>query len=268
MTIPQIIFLLLLTTTILADDFYRLEHSELLPAEASDCEQYPVKYAVHWSCSHRERYRPATKSEAELARIQAELNNTKKAQVLINQGDLYFAMDDYLNAEQAYRQALKVQPALATGWIKLAQFYSALNRDKDALQILLNSREIILDAADIYYETGLVQVRLRDFSEAIISLAKAALLVPENPYYSYVYGIAMNSYQGPDKALDILHKAYKLHPENKAIITALMAINQDIDHIRGALRYAEKLLVLEPDNTALQRLIRQLKSDIETVKKD
>lgn len=268
LTIQPIIFLLLFTTIALADDFYWLEHSNSLPGQEPDCEQYHVKYAAHWSCSHRQRFIPKAKSDAELAQIQAALNQTKKAQAMINQGDLYYEMDDYLNAEQAYRQVLKLQPTLTMAWIKLAQFYSALNRDKDALQILHNSLEKITDDADIYYETGLIQVRLRFFSEAIISLAKAALLAPENPHYSYVYAIAVNSDQRPGEALNILHKAYQLHPENKAILTALTAINQDNNHNIAALRYAGKLLTLEPDNTALQRLVVQLKSGIEAVKKD
>lgn len=268
LTIQPIIFLLLFTTIALADDFYWLEHSGLLATEEAVCVQYHMKHAVHWSCSHRQRFIPKAKSDTELAQIQAALNQTKEAQAMINQGDLYYAMDDYLNAEQAYRQVLKLQPTLTMAWIKLAQFYSALNRDKDALQILHNSLEKITDDADIYYETGLIQVRLRFFSEAIISLAKAALLAPENPHYSYVYAIAVNSDQRPGEALNILHKAYQLHPENKAILTALTAINQDNNHNIAALRYAGKLLTLEPDNTALQRLVVQLKSGIEAVKKD
>lgn len=72
-------------------------------------------------------------------------------------------------------------------WIKLAQFYSDLNREHDALQTLHQASELIADNADIYYDMGLVQVRLRGFSKAVTSLAKAAVKAPENAHYSYGY---------------------------------------------------------------------------------
>ena len=226
------------------------------------CIQYSGQQAIDWSCSHRERFIPAAKSDTELTQLALERTETrKKAEALVDQGDSYFEMDDYQKAEQAYRQALLLQSTLASGWIKLALFYSHLNRDKDALQVLHNGLQKIPDDADILHEMGLIQVRLRLLSEAIFSLARAALLAPENPHYSYVYAIAMNSYQRPDEALAILQKAYHLHPENKEIITALISINQDNNYNLDALKYAEQLLELEPDDVSLQNFIKLLKLD-------
>ena len=54
----------------------------------------------------------------------------------LNLGLLYQRMNDYQKAESAYRQALKLQPEFVPAWINLARFYSDLNREKDALQIL------------------------------------------------------------------------------------------------------------------------------------
>lgn len=270
---PTILFLFLLMTVLshnlsFAEGFSSAEGS--FPADGSwnhsigseKCVQYSGQQAIDWSCSHRERFIPVAKPDTEMAQLALEKAEIRiKAEALVNQGDSYYEMDDYQKAEQAYRQALRLQSTLSSGWIKLALFYSNLNRDKDALQVLQNGLQTIPDDADIFHEMGLIQVRLRLLSEAIFSLARAALLAPENPHYSYVYAIAMNSYQRPDEALDILHKAYHLHPENKEIITALISINQDNNHNMDALKYAEKLLELEPDDVSLQNFVKLLKLD-------
>lgn len=247
-----------------ADGSLPADGSTNLLTEQTSCKQYSVKQAVYWSCSHLERFTVKKISDIELAQIINALKKARKVKSLLGQGDLDFAADDYVKAEQAYRQALRLQPELNMTWIKLALFYSDLDRDADALQILHNALEQIADNANIYYEMGLIQVRLRDFSAAIDSLAKAAILAPENAHYSYVYAIAMNSNQRSDKALDILRKANKIHPENEKILTALITINQDNAHNIEALKYAEKLLEFDQSNSSIQALIMQLKSDIES----
>ncbi|MCW8930729.1 MAG: hypothetical protein OQL19_10870 [Gammaproteobacteria bacterium] len=222
--------------------------------QSKQCVQYPGSLKHQTSCAHQERFVPRTPSAEELYQM-----DYQQAWSFLKKGDKSYENDDYAGTERAYRQALKLLPNLPDAWLKLAAFYSNLNRDKDALQILQNSLIQISDNADIYHEMGLLQVRLRIFSEAIVSLAKAALLAPENPHYSYVYGIAMNSFQRTDEALDILYKAHLLHLDNKEILTGLMSINEDNDNHVEALKYAEKLIVLEPENTALKNYIIRLK---------
>lgn len=211
------------------------------------CLDHPVLLDYQSSCLHHERFVPRTPSAEELS------------QLLMHSADTYYELGNYLETERAYRQALQVKSDTPGVWLKLATFYSNLNREKDALQVLQNGITKIPDNADIYHETGLIQVRLRLLSEAIVSLAHAALLAPENPHYSYVYGIAMNSYQRPEEALVILNKAYLLHPADKEIITALVSINQDNDNSAEAYHYAEKLLELDPDNISLQQFVLKLK---------
>ena len=227
----------------------------------SECFQFSVKQSVQWSCAHRERF---ILDEDAIALEQYELKKAqmlKRIENLLNQGDAYYEVGNYPKAEQAFRQGLQLNAASPTAWLRLASFYNNLNREADALQTLENGLEQVPDNADIYYEMGLLQVRLRLLSKAIVSLAKAALLAQENSHYSYVYAIAMNSYQRPDEALDILQQAYLLHPEDENILTALISINQDNKHNIEALKYAKKLLALDPDNPSLQNFVEQLKPD-------
>ena len=190
--------------------------------------------------------------------IDGQLFNSERPESQVNLGNLYHSMNDSLKAEKAFRQALKLQPKFVPAWINLAQFYSVLNREKDALQTLQMGLEKIPDSADIHHAVGLAQVRFKLLSEAVVSLEKAALLAPENAYYYYVYGIAVNSYQGPEAALQVLNEAHQLHPENMDILMALFTINQENGHIKDALSYAEKIIKLEPDNVYIKNFILQL----------
>lgn len=223
-----------------------LMHSE----QSKKCINTTVFLKHPSSCLHRERFIPETPSADELIHI------------LIKSADTYYELGDYANTEKTYRQALQVKSDSPDAWLKLAVFYSNLNRERDALQILHNGLIKNPDNADIYHEMGLIQVRLKQLAEAIVSLAKAALLAPENPHYSYVYGIAMNSYQRSEEAIDILKKAHLLHPDNQEIITALITINQDNSNSDEAYYYAEKLLELDPENTSLQQFVLKLKSNM------
>ncbi|MDX2506313.1 MAG: ammonia-forming cytochrome c nitrite reductase subunit c552 [Gammaproteobacteria bacterium] len=191
--------------------------------------------------------------------IDGQLFNAERPGSHVNLGNLYHSMNDDPRAEQAYRQALKLQPQFVPAWINLAQFYSDLQRDKDALQTLQQGLQQVSKSAELHHATGLAQVRLKLLSEAIVSLQKAAQLAPENSRYSYVYAIALNSYQRPGEALDVLQQAHEQHPQNREILSALVSINHDNAHSDKSLHYAEKILQLEPDNTAIQGFIMQLK---------
>jgi tetratricopeptide (TPR) repeat protein len=239
---------------------------DVFAAELSACQQYSFIQAIDWSCSHKIRFIPSLTVEQSIPDSNAIKKHQQMLQ-LLEQADDYLADEEYAQAEMTYRQAIKLRPGASLARLKLGYFYTELNRDEDALQSLQYGLEEIPDNADIIYEIGLIQVRLRLLSEAIVSLAKAAILAPENPHYSYVYGIAMNSYQRPGEALDILQQALVRHPQDKAILNALIAINQDNNHLAEAISYAEQILVLEPDNPDYKIRVQQLKLRIKADKK-
>ncbi len=236
------------------EPFFALEASQ-------SCLTSLSRYISNHSCLHRERFVPETPTAEELLRL-----DKIQADEILVQADFSFEEGDYQEAERLYREALDISPILADGWLKLALFYSTLNRKKDALQIFEIALENLPEQAEIHFEMGLIQVRQRLLSDAILSLSKAALLAPQEPHYSYVYGIALNSYQRADEAIDVLYKAHQIHPDDKEIINGLIAIYQENNNMTLAIEFAEKLLKLEPDNTALKNWLVQLKSEISSIK--
>lgn len=244
-----IFFFICLTTAAFADDF--------------KCQHYKFDEANNWLCAHLERGIFHALSPDVLMSDKTPIDNDtiKKIEIVFSQAELSYEQGNYAKVEQDYRQLLKEQPHYAPVWIKLAQFYSDLNREHDALQTFHQALERIADNADIYYEMGLVQVRLRRFSKAVTSLAKAAVKAPENAHYSFVYAIALNSTQRPYKAIDILLQALRRHPDNMEILEALFSINQDINNHSEALVFAQKILIIEPDNDSIQRYVIKFKKN-------
>ncbi|MCU7950358.1 MAG: tetratricopeptide repeat protein [gamma proteobacterium symbiont of Bathyaustriella thionipta] len=243
-----IVFILLcLAAPVLAGDFR--------------CQHYHFEESKDWLCSHLERgvskSRTPIFSKSEKTPVNDE--NTKKIEVLLNKAEQFYEEGNYPEVEQIYRHILKEHTDYAPVWINLAKLYSESNREHDALQTFYQALEIIPDNADIHHEAGLVQARLKLFSKAVISLAKAAVKEPENDHYSYVYGIALNSTQRPYKAIDVLLQAHQRHPDNMDVLGALFSINQDLNNHSNALFFAQKILLIEPANESIQSYVIKFK---------
>jgi len=230
-------------------------------AEDFKCQHYTSAQANSWSCSHLER--GTHKVRLPVGKISDKKNidheTIKRIEALVSQAELLHEEENYIEAEQNYRQIVKNHFSYAPGWIKFSQFYSAMDREHDALQILQQGLLKIPDNADIYHETGLVQVRLRLVPEAVISLAKAAVKAPENVHYSYVYAIALNSPRRPYKAIDVLQQAHQRQPENIELLVALFSISQDLNKHNKALLFAKKIQEIDPDNDSIQHYMIELK---------
>ncbi|MCK5665903.1 MAG: hypothetical protein KAI17_20585 [Thiotrichaceae bacterium] len=230
-------------------------------ADDFNCQKYNYELANNWLCSHLDRGIHKTRLPDSILsdKTDIDLKTIKRIEALVSQAELLHEEENYIKAEQNYRQIVKNHFSYAPGWIKFSQFYSAMDRDHDALQILQQGLLKIPDNADIYHETGLVQVRLRLVPQAVISLAKAAVKAPENVHYSYVYGIALNSTRRPYKAIDVLQQAHKRQPENIEILEALFLISQDLEQHNKALLFARKIQEIDPDNDSIQHYMIESK---------
>ncbi len=72
--------------------------------------------------------------------------------------------------------------------------------------------------------------------------------------------MALNSSGRPDEALKRLGEALARHPGNVQILTLLVEISQQQNDFPAALRYAERLAALEPDDADLKRFVDRLRA--------
>jgi Flp pilus assembly protein TadD len=107
---------------------------------------------------------------------------------------------------------------------------------------------------------GLTLVRQGRTPAAIAELARAAALAPEIPRYAYVYGIALNSAGEVDRARGVLDDAYRRHPGDQSLLTALVTLSRDAGDLEAALAYAVALVELIPEHPGARQLLAEIQS--------
>ena len=161
-------------------------------------------------------------------------------------GLLYTAMGDPAAAEQAYRDAVRVDPQHIESRINLAEMLFQQGRTDEAGALLRECVQIAPGVGVAHEALGRHQVRLKDYDGALVSLAEAARLMPDNAHIHYFYGVALNQLGQFDKALAPLTKAHELEPRNPEYLVGLATICRDHARWDLALSYAGKLVELDP----------------------
>jgi Flp pilus assembly protein TadD len=100
--------------------------------------------------------------------------------------------------------------------------------------------------ADVHHALGLSLVRQQRVDEGIGQLRQATTLRPDNARYIYVYAVALNSTGEPEQAIMVLQGAHNQHPNNRDILSALVAFNRDAGNAAAARSYADKLRNVSP----------------------
>ena len=89
-------------------------------------------------------------------------------------------------------------------------------------------------------------MRQKRANEGIEELRLASTLNPDNARYIYVYVIALNSTGKPEQVIMVLQGAHNRYPNNRDILSALIAFHRDMGNQDAARTYAEKLRAISP----------------------
>jgi len=204
--------------------------------------------------------------EADRQRLEAALQAYRNAQlvnaerpeshlnlglVAMQQGKLPLARKDYLTA-------LRLDPEFVPAYANLADIYRALGADTDGEQTLKNGLKIAPDSADLHHALGLLHIRAKRPDAALVELARAAELAPDNSRYGYVYALALKETGDVDAALAALSNAYKHTPADRDILLALITINRDAGNLSDARSYAQALRLRYPEDPDVAALMREL----------
>ncbi len=166
--------------------------------------------------------------EVGLSEYQAtQLVNGERPESHLNLGLIEAAIGDPQSAERDYRTALRLDPRFGPAYVNLADLDRSLGRDAEGEVVLREGLNAAPDDASLYHALGLLQIRKKDLSAAINSLARAAQLAPENARYSYIYALAVQRTGDLPQALAILRTALERHPTNRDILAALAFLNQE-----------------------------------------
>ena len=191
--------------------------------------------------------------------VAAQKLNADRPEARLTLGSFYARTGRLAEAEAEYAAALKIAPSFAPASANLADLYRQEGRESEAEKALRAGLAASPKDAGLHYALGLAMIRQKRYPDALTELRQAAELAPDNAHNSYVYAIALNSTGHGDEARNLLAAALQRHPGNREMLTALVQMSEEAGDLGGALRYAERLAAITPDDPDLQRLIAQLR---------
>ena len=192
--------------------------------------------------------------------IAAEMTNADRPESYLNIGLIHIDQGQFDQAEAAYRDALKLQPAFTQAAVNLADLYRIQGRDGDGETILRQALELDPRNATAHHALGLLLIRQKRLPEALSALAEAAHLGEDNPRYGYVYAVALNSTGQESKAVQALETVLVKHPNDRETLMALVAFQRNAGNLGAARDYARRLAALEPENPEVRVLLQQVEA--------
>lgn len=156
-------------------------------------------------------------------------------------GLMYLARKQFDQAENAYRQALLIEPSFIPALMNLADLYRQQGRDRQAKPLLEKALAIDAQNADSQYAMGLLYIRLGQTAAAVEHLAAAAQAAPQVALYSYVYAVSLFETGKHEWAIATLKQSLKKHPGDRNILSALAAYLNKLGRVEEAKRYAAQL---------------------------
>lgn len=178
--------------------------------------------------------------------------------VHLNMGSAYAQKGDRVEAEAAYRQALKLDDRFLPALLNLADFYRSGGEDWRARPLLNKAIEIEPGYADAHYAMGLLLVRQKRYDAAREYLGRAVELRPDESRYNYVYAVALHSNDQVTEAIDVLQQGLKLRPEDLQLLMTLAQFYAGAGDTANARRIANQALSIAPNDPRLRQFMLSL----------
>ena len=170
-------------------------------------------------------------------------------------GYFHHIQGDAKRAEDAYRGAIRLEPAFVPAYVNLADLYRELRRDPDGERVLREGLAQV-DAAALHHALGLLLARSDRIEEAQVSLGRAAALEPGDSRLAYVHAVALQSTGRLEQSIEVLDGALERHPYDRELLIAAVSYLAEAGRLPEAQRRADVLLSLEPGNPGLRDFVR------------
>jgi Flp pilus assembly protein TadD len=217
------------------------------PARAVRIEGVPLLAPVEGALGDRKAAFDA--AVAEFLAVQKE--NADQPSSFMNLGNLWQSRGDPGQAERAYRQALRLDPAFAPAYVNLADLMRSAGRDKEAEATLRAGLRIADGTAALHHALGLTLVRQNRTGEAIRELALALKKAPNDARYGYVYGVALHDSGNRKEGIDALEAALTRHPGDRDLLLALAGYAREAGDSEQAASFLARVRAIDPSDPAI-----------------
>jgi tetratricopeptide (TPR) repeat protein len=192
--------------------------------------------------------------------IASEMVSAERPESHMNLALLYVQLGRTSDAASELQMALRLDPKFVPAMVNLADLYRQQQRDDEGQKWLEKAIGVAPNAAEPIHALGLLKVRQKQYPEALSLLAKAAALQPDNPRYSYVYAVALNSTGHTDGAIAVLQQAHQRRPADRQTLEALIGFERDKGNLPSAITYAQQLVQLSPGDPDAKAMLTELQA--------
>ncbi|HXV62596.1 MAG TPA: tetratricopeptide repeat protein [Vicinamibacteria bacterium] len=193
----------------------------------------------------------------------AQLRNADWPESHLNLGNLHLALGERPQARRAFETAIRVDPDFAGAYVNLADLLRVEGMDDEGEALLRQALERLPDDPALHHALGLTLVRQRRAQEALPELARAAMLQPEEPRFSYVHGVALQSTGDLDGAAAVFTAAIDRHPYDRDLLLALAHLHRELEDWSKAIDYARRLTEVDSENPEAHRYLAELEAHVE-----
>lgn len=173
------------------------------------------------------------------------------AELLKNKGQ-------FLLYEKKLIEGTVLEPSNTTILKKLAQYYFHNNNHKKSISLLKKVIDIDPTDHEALWQLGDIYIEQWEFDQAELLVRKAIDYAHDRPkYYISLAEITYNT-DRITEALNTLHKAVHLRPNNVNYLIALAWLYEEIEDYVNAKKYYFHVLECEPTNTQARRKLNTL----------
>lgn len=137
----------------------------------------------------------------------------------VNRGNFHTSRKEFAKAENAYREALQLDPDFVMAYINLADLFRLTQRDSEGQAVLEQGLTRLPNSAELHHSLGLLQARRNNTEQALESLERAVRLAPGQARFSYVYAVALIDVGRVLEARKVIQSALTLAPNDPALNT-------------------------------------------------
>ena len=164
-----------------------------------------------------------------------------------NRGVAYFESRRFGEALDNYNRAVQLKPEYYSAILNRSHVYSELGRTNSALRDLETIRRAFPDTSLVYFSSGLVKTRSRDYGGALKDFGQAWRLDSANIEIPLNIGTVYYYQQSFDSAEYFMRLALEMDPEEGNAYNALALISIDRGDKQEAFTMVERALDLAPN---------------------
>jgi tetratricopeptide (TPR) repeat protein len=171
----------------------------------------------------------------------------RKAKLLLEQGNLFLASNEYEEAIASYDQAINITPNDAYAWWSRGNALLDLGQYAEAVTSYDRTLEIKPDYHEAWYNRGIALSQLGDYEEAIASYDRALAIKPDKYQTWNSRGIALRQLGRYEESIDSYDHALDIKPVDYEAWYNRGCVLCRLGHYEEAIASWSQALAIKPD---------------------